>query len=109
MFLDLELILNFTSFIYILINFCVFMKRFTNKLLLLLLQISYAEPDSESDAADSDDPADSDAEYDEDLSDAVISDDSDSNNLDSKSSMTKSAKQISNTSNGMCTSYQCQV
>ena len=84
------------------------MKRFINKLLLLLLQISYAEPDSESDAADSDDPADSDAEYDEgadadgDLSDAVISDDSDSNNLDAKSSITKSAKQISNTSTGMC-------
>ena len=73
---------------------------------MLLLQISYAEPDSESDAADSDDPADSDAEYDEGadadegLSDAVISDDSDSNNLDA--TVTKSAKNISNTSTGMC-------
>ena len=76
---------------------------------MLLLQISYAEPDSESDAADSDDLADSDAEYDEGLSDAVISDDSDSNNLNATSSVTKSAKQISNTSNGMCASYQSHL
>ena len=89
------------------------MKRFAKKLLLLLLQISYAEPDSESDAADSDDPAESDDGYDEgadadgDLSDAVISDDSDSNKLDA--TVTKSAKHISNASTGMCASCQSHL
>ena len=108
MFLDLKLIIKFYIFYLHFNQLLCFYEAFINKLLLLLLQISYAEPDSESEKSDSNDPADSDAESDEGadadegLSDAVISDDSDSNNLEAKSSVTKSAKQISKTSTGMC-------